>query len=309
MYGEPFQMNDFQRRLYRYHMLVRERHERRTAVTVTTIGLDDKSEKTAVLDRTLPGTLAGFTRIVRTDRLKNEGEERQEALRCVAEIREGERRGALEMTLDLLHGRVRFFYTNAHWHGSEVGTGDIPLTELMQPDRAPEVLALYRICELLDAQDDPFARGFIAEAMAHPEGLGFPKFTRGFGQHLLQRYRETAPAAADGPTKVVAGTWYAHGHRPFVPYGKSADLEFWIGKAVAWGDGLWADDVVEVAYENEGFGRAVPSYRYYVGRIHLAKGDRIFPLTAEEVAEAWRFAPKPFGSASSVLHDSVKTAE
>lgn len=330
MYGETkYEMTEFQRELYRFHMDA-ERRARTSHDTVTTIGIDadDPSKRTehvAVLDRTLPRDLSGITRILRVDDIRNDGEgvtlgdrhypERQ-ILRVFAEL-EDEGRGVMAVTIDRLYGTLAWDFQYARWGGARLGGGGgRPIAELIQPGSAPETLALYRLCELLDADEEKggygLYRAFIAEALARPDGFGFPKFTADLGAYLVQRHNGGASVRARGHAQgVKRGAWYAHGWRD-----KNRPLDdalyFWIGKAgvASWQQDrpFWLDHCVKVTCENGGRGRKTPEYQYYIGDIWLAEGDTLTELDGSMAQAILRHVVRPPSDTGAIMSALLKMA-
>lgn len=305
-FGErKFTMSDFQRRIYRFQVRAEAAHERRLAAR------DPRDQpKKAAWDYLFPSKLDALVRIIKTDWQRNEGEERNAFVRCLTEIRDGERRGVMSATVGLLAGHVQFNWAYADWcPGSECGGGQSALTGLVHQTSWPETLLLYRLCELADAADDYGVSQFIALALERPEGIGYPKFDRTFGRLLMSRYRSTDPAGQDGPPKVTAEKRYALGTNRYRLSHPDDRLHFMVGLVRVSHDGrpYWHDDAIEVVFENQGFGRAMPRYRYGPGGIWLGKDDRFFPISDAEAAEIKRFAPEPLRGLS--LHDHLKTAD
>jgi len=327
---KPYRMTQFQRGLYRHHILCQRRFDekRGDVPTVTTIAIGDgtaaETKHVAVLDRTLPLDIGGIARILRVDDLRNEGEgavhggtaypERQ-LLRVFAEIDDHGEKGVMCVTLDRLYGTMEWRFAYRSWGSTQVGGGRDPIVELMHTDGQPKLLALYRLCELLDADDDKGSRGlyraWIAEALHRPEGFGFPKFTRAEGRELIDRHRHhPADAAGKGPPKhVFREAWYAQGwrdkNRPL-----DETLYFWVGRVETHptdGKPFWLDDAVKVACEHDGYGCVVPAYEYYIGGIWLNEDDSFFRVPAGLEAEILKHVVRPPSDTSLLMSELLKT--
>lgn len=328
MYGrEAYRMTPFQRGLYRHHLLCQRRFDaKRGHATVTTVTLDENGgepKHVASLDRTLPLNLSGLTRILRVDDIRNDGEgethgdrrypERQ-LLRIFAAIDDEGEKGALCVMLDRLYGTMEWRFAYRSWGGTQVGGGRDRLVQLIHTDDQPKLLALYRLCELLDADAEKGGHGlysaWIAGAVFRPEGYGFPKFTRAEGRELIDHHRIAAKAARKGPPeKVRREAWYAQGwrdkNRPL-----DETLYFWIGRAETHpvdGKPFWLDDAVKVACEHDGYGRVVPTYEYYIGGIWLSEGDSFFHVPAGLETDILKHVVRPPSDTSSVLNELLKT--
>lgn len=324
---QPFTLSQFQKDLYRFHLKAQRADDRRRgASTITTISLSEnsskKTERVARIDRTLPLDLSGITRIIRLDDLRNDGEgsthggraypERQ-LLRIFAELDDEGARGVMCVKLDLLYGTVGFSFRYRNWGDAEVGIGAHPFTEILLPDSYAKLLALYRICELLDADDAIGCRGlyrsFIAEALSRPEGFGFPKFTREAGQRLLGLYRDCPPVGKTGLAEgVERDAWYVRGFRD-----KNdpcdANLYFYVGQAdvLSWKRErpIWRDDATRVTFENGGHGRATPFHEHYLGDIWLYEDDRFFRIPDDFAPEILRHVLRPPRDASEIMSASL----
>lgn len=330
-HGEKFKLSQFPKDLYRFHIEAQRAHDRKRGVdTVTTVSLEkgaSKTEHAAVLDRTLPLDLSGITRIFRLDDVRNDGEgvtiggraypERQ-LLRIVAELDDEGEVGVMAVTLDRLYGTVGFRFRYKSWGGTEVGDMGRPIAELLHPDSYPKLLALYRLCELLDADDEIGGHGlyrqFIAEALSRPEGFGFPKFTAGVGRHLLGCYRDCPPVGTRVSLKgFERHAWYARGfrdrNRPL-----DENLYFYVGQVevLSWQQDrpLWSYEetdrvLTKIAYENGGYGRAIPESEYYLGDIWVNGDDRFFRIAEAAAAEIRSHVVKPPSDTSKIMAECL----
>lgn len=201
--------------------------------------------------------------------------------------------------------------------GTLLCNGPLKIADLMGDFAA--VTELYRICEILDARTashfmHAFGTRLIANALGKPQGEGYPEFTRGMAQTLLARYREAPAATESGPAlNVRTGGWYATartiGHCDVRRDIDPDTVVFTIGKAgrLSENRGRYYDETesYEVLCANLGFGPAVPRRFYLCGSIWLSAGEKLIPLTDDDIAELRRHANWVFPDTSAVLRDLV----
>lgn len=320
---DKFLMTPFQRGLYRHYINARRQFNKKHGanIVMTRIRLDKddpakSTEQVVEIDRTWPLNLAGITRILRLHTLKNQGEGRTQALRLIAEIDDQGEKGVLSATIDLLYGIVEFRFRYTSWGGTEISGPAIRIGDLLRPDEQPAVLALYRLCELLDADDTlglrGFHRAFIAEALAHPEGLGFPKFTKEACRDLLSCVRGANAAVRSGiPEGLKDGLWYAMQCTPF--HDDPPDtLRLFIGQAYTLGrsvdDWNFREGGISIVAENDGYGRVVPMYEPRLFRPWLPAGTgKLFPWYEARLEAIKPYVVRPFRDTSKMMAECLKT--
>lgn len=321
-HDRKFQMTPFQRGLYRHCVNSQrqfdKKHGRVHRVTSISIDKDDPSKSTqhvASLDRTWPLNIAGIARILRVHTLVNRGEGRAQALRVIAELDDQGAKGVVAVTIDLLLGLVDFRFRYRSWGGADVG-GSRRIADLLSPDELPALLALYRLCELLDADEKLGAHGshraFIAEALTHPEGVGFPKFTKEGCRDLIGCMHGADLAVRSGvPDGLRDGAWYAMSCTPF-SYEPPDTLRIFIGQAYTLDRGRddwnFREGGISVVAENGGWGRVVPLRTVYTPRPWLqAFNGKIFPWYAARLEKIQAYVIRPFNGTSELMAECLKT--
>jgi len=323
MYGrEAYRMTPFQRGLYRHHVNAQrnfdKKHGRIDRLTRISPDKDDpakSTEQVVEIDRTWPLNIAGIARILRLHTLHNRGEGRMQALRLIVEIDDNGEKGVMAATVDLLYGIVEFRFRYKRWGGAEVGPRALRIADLLRPDEQPTVLALYRLCELLDADEKlglgGFYRAFIAEALAHPDGLGFPKFTKDPGRDLLGLLN-----AAEGATRsgiqdgMQDGAWYARTCTPF-----SRDpldiIRVFVGQAYtlhrSLDDWKFREGGISAMVENAGYGRIVPTHEFLIYDPWLSPGHKLIRLEAPLLEAVRAHVERPFHGTSKLMAECLKT--
>lgn len=294
-----FQMTPFQRGAYRHHVITARQWQERQAKSR---GLE------AAFTRILPLNLQALTRILRLHTTYNRGEGAEQAMRVIAEIDDHGAKGVLAATIDRLYGLVEFRFRYRDDTAEHRTAGAIPFGLLYRTEYQPYVFLLYRLCELLDKHGERF----IGEALAHPEGFGFPKFTRDGGRDLLGCLHGAALAVRSGvPEGLVEGRWYAMRCTPMPddPWGME---RLYLGEAFTRHHGK--DDWhfrprgISVTAENGGYGRLVPSpeERNFEPWLQAFHG-KIFPWHAARLEALRAYVNLPFHGTSRLMAECLKT--
>lgn len=297
-HDRKYRMTGFQKGLYRHHINCERQWEAKRAKSVG---------GEAVVTRLLPLDIAGIVRPLRVHTTFNRGEGAEQALRVIAELDDHGAKGVMMVTIDRLYGLVEFRFRYKDVLGERGGEA-WRLGSLHRTDRQPYVLALYRLCELLDAQ----AVNFIAEALAQPEGAGFPKFTKEGSRDLIQCMGGADVAVRSGvPKGLKDGQWYAMKRKPLRDDPKDA-LCIYVGQAFTRqrgpDDWHFRERGISVTAENDGYGRVTPSPEYRCHQPWLeAFHGKIFPWYEARLEKLRDFVCLPFHGTPALMAECLKT--
>jgi hypothetical protein len=307
-------MTPFQRGLYR-HYINSQRHfekkhgliERMARLVRDTEDPTKMTEQVVEIDRTWPLNLAAIVRILRMHTLYNRGEGRTQALRVIAEIDDQGEKGVMAVTIDRLYGLFEFRFMYKSWFGIEICGNARRIADMIRPGGQPNVLALYRLSELLDG----IHASFIMDALEHPEGAGFPKFTKRGSRDLIVCMESADTVIRSGvPEGLKDGHWYAMNCKPFSQE-PSDTLRIFIGQAFTLkrsvDDWQFRQGGISVVAENEGYGRIVPMHdpRPYQPWLKAFKG-KLFPWYASRLEAIQAYVVRPFNGTSRLMADCLK---